>query len=99
MDSAPISGSNFKYEKLEGADDKMVEFSKMAILLAFEEYPNDDDTWKRAGLVREKFEEKYGGEWLVSLIKNGDVNFWYRRFYLKLKYKDYNIKIGKTSYE
>ena len=94
MDSAPLSSSNFIFEKTRGTDKEMIEYAKMTILLACEDYPNDD--YQKCDLVSTKFEEKYGGEWLTSFIKDGDVRFWYKGgVYLKLKYKDYNIKIAK----
>lgn len=96
MDSAPLSGSNFIFEKEVGADKEKKDYAKMAILLAFEEFPDDD--YLKCNFVSTKFEEKYGGNWLTSFIKNGDVRFWYNGgVFLKLKYKDYNIKISKIS--
>ena len=94
MDSAPLSKSNFIFEKVVGADNSMIEYAKMTILLAIEEYPDDD--WKKSDFVAGKFEEKYGNEWVASFIKDGDYRFWYHDYYIKLKYKDYKIKIGKT---
>ena len=94
MNPAPVSKSNFIFEKIVGADDAMVEFAKMVILLAFEEYPDND--WDKSNLVANKFEQKYGNEWLASFIKNGDCRFHYHGYFLKLKYKDNNIKIART---
>ena len=72
-----------------------LEYEKMAILLAIDEFPDPENDWKKANKVAQKFEEKYGGCWCVSFIKNGDVRFIYNDIYMKLTYKDYNIKIGK----
>ena len=93
MDRAPPS-SNFIIEVNDGADKKMIDFAKMTILLAFEEYPNND--LERCNLIASKFNETYGHNWGVSMIKNGDCLFYYHKYYLKIKYKDYNIKIMRT---
>ena len=93
MDSAPPSKSSFNFIKVEEADKSMLEYAKMAILLALEDFPEDD--WKKANKVAQKFEEKYGGYWCASFIKNGDVRFIYKDIYIKLSYKDYIIKIGR----
>ena len=95
MESAPPSKSNFNFIKVEGTDDSMLEYAKMTILLAIEEFPNSENDWEKANIVAQKFEEKYGGCWCVSFIKNGDVRFIYDDIYIKLSYKDYNIKIGR----
>ncbi len=94
MDSAPISKSNFIIEKNVGFDESMLELSKMCILFAIEEFRDDD--WKKSNFVCQKFEGKYGGRWCSCFIKNGDVRFIYDDKYLKLKYKDYLIKIANT---
>ena len=45
----------------------MAEFAKMTILLAFHEYPINDNNndYKRAELIKKKFDEKYGKYWSV----------------------------------
>ena len=93
MDSAPPSNSKFNFIKVEGTNYSMLEYAKMAILLALYEYPEDD--WKKANKVAQKFEENYGGYWCASFIKNGDVRFIYNDIYIKLSNKDYIIKIGR----
>ena len=95
MDSAPPSKSSFKFIKVEGTDNSMLEYAKMVILLAVDELPEPENDWKKANKVAQKFEEEYGGYWCVSFIKNGDVRFIYDDIYMKLSYKDYNIKIGR----
>ena len=45
MDSAPPSKSSFNFIKVEEADKSMLEYAKMAILLALEDFPEDD--WKK----------------------------------------------------
>ena len=93
MDSAPPLKSSFNLIKEEGTDNSIIEYAKMAILLAIDEFPEDD--WRKANKVAQKFEEKYGGYWCASFIKNGDVRFIYNDIYIKLSYKDYIIKIGR----
>ena len=95
MDSAPPSKSSFKFIKVEGTDNSMLEYVKMVILLAVDEFPEPENDWKKANKVAQKFEEEYGGYWCVSFIKNGNVRFIYDDIYMKLSYKDYNIKIGR----
>ena len=95
MDSAPPSKSSFNFIKVEGTDDSMLEYAKMAILLAIDEYPDSENDWRKANRVAQIFEKKYGGYWCVSFIKNGDVRFIYDDIYMKLNYKDYIIKIGR----
>ena len=58
---------NFKFKYKIGADDSMAEFAKMTILLAFHEYPINDNNndYKKAELVKKKFDEKYGKYWSV----------------------------------
>ena len=97
MDSAPPTKSSFIFEKTEGVDDSMKEYAKMCILLSLEEFPSSEDDWKKCKLVDDKFEEKYGNHWCSSFIKNGDVCFWYSGHYMKIKYKDYIIKIAKQA--
>ena len=92
MEPAPNSGFNF--EEVIGADEKMIEYSKMVVLLAINEFPNDD--YKKCELVSIKFEEKYGGCWGCSFLKNGDTCYVYQDYFIKLRYNDYIIKILKT---
>ena len=92
--AAPLS-SDFFFDRIEGADDSMIEFAKNVILLAFKEYPSSEKDWEKCVFVSNKFGEKYGGNWSISFIKNGDVCFWSKDYYIKLRYNDYKIKIGK----
>ena len=71
----------------------MKDYSKMAILFAMNEYP--EDYHKKCLLIEEKFEEKYKGFWNCSVIKDGDASFYYHDFYMKIKYGNYTIKICK----
>ena len=96
MDSARSSGSHFFIIKSDGVTKSMLQYAKMVILLAFEEYPLSENDFDKCRLITEKFKEKYGSHWCVSMIKNGDVCFNYYQHYLKIKYKNYTIKIGQT---
>ena len=94
MDLAPPSLSSFIVLSRENADNKMIDLAKMSILLAFEEYPNDD--LEKCRFIQTKFQEKYGRKWGVSIVQEGDSLFFYDKYYLKLKFKDYTIKIMRT---
>ena len=48
MESAPPSKSNFNFIKVEGTDDSMLEYAKMSILLALDEYPDSENDWRKA---------------------------------------------------
>ena len=82
-----------------GADDSMVEFVKMTILLAFHEYPinNEDNDYERAHLVKEKFNEKYGNYWSAAFIirGKGNIDSSYNTYYIKVHYNGYVISIWK----
>jgi len=95
MSSAPLSNSesNFKIVKNDSFNNSMIEFAKMTILFAFSELK--DNFYKMCEFVSLKFEEKYGGNWGSSIIKEGDSCFVYIDFCLTMKYKDYIIKINK----
>ena len=94
MDYPPPARSQFIIECKEGADKKMIDFAKMTILLAFEEYPNDD--LEKCKLIASKFEEIYHNSWGVSIIEKGDSLFYYDKYYMKIKYKQFTIKIMRT---
>ena len=94
MDNPPPARSSFIIGYNDGADQKMIDLAKMAILLAFEEYPNDD--LEKCKLISSKFEEKYHHTWGVSMIEKGDSLFYYDKYYIKIKYKEYTIKIMRT---
>ena len=90
---------NFKYYEVNGFDESMKEFAKMAILLAFHEYPYDGDPndGKRASLVKKKFEEKYGKTWSCTFIKDGDFRTTYFTYFIEIEYNKYNISIWRSS--
>ena len=92
----PMKSSNFIFEKVVGADEPMKEYAKMVILLAFDSYPNPENDWDKCLLVSNKLEEKYGFKWCSSFIRQGDCCILSNDYYMKIKYKDYTIKIGKV---
>ncbi len=95
FDSPP----EFIFAKCVGADKSMKDYTKMTILLAMKEYPNDYS--KKVGLILEKFEEKYGGHWSCAFMKidGGSCGLYYYDYFINLKYGDYKICIAKTSDE
>ncbi len=87
------SSSDFIFEKVDGADEIMKDYAKMAILFALNKYPEDD--YQKCILVSEKFEEKYKGYWNCSFIKDGDCATYYSDYFMKIRYGNYKIKIVK----
>ena len=69
------SSPKFIFLAEEGADESMKDYAKMTILLALQEYP--DDHPKKSQLIKNKFDEKYGGCWLCSFVKEGGTTFTY----------------------
>ena len=93
-ESSNSNYNQFIYEKCVNADNSMKEFAEMSILYALQKYPDND--YQKCEFVSIKFEEKYGGNWGASFLKNGDSCYVYRKYYIKVKYGDYTIKILKT---
>ena len=93
--STNSNSSQFIYEVCKVQNDEMKEFAEMTILYAIQKYPNDDS--EKSDMVRKKFEEKYGGEWGCSFIKNGGWAVHFYNYYIKVKYGGYLIRIIKTS--
>ena len=88
------SNTNFIIETNVGFNESMIDFAKMAILLAFSEYPTND--YKKCEMISIKFEERYGGEWGTSIVKDGDSCFVYHEFCITMIHQGYKIKINKT---
>ena len=88
------SSSEFIFVKNKGADESMKDYAKMAILLAMKEHPDDD--CQKSALVQNKFEEKYGGYWGCSFVKEGGTCFHYKVYFLAIKFGSYKITIAKT---
>ena len=102
MDSAPLSNNrcDFEIEKNVGFDKSMIEYAKMTILYATNEFPNNDgyiDDYKKANFVREKFNEKYRKYWSCCFSKSSQISSTYFNHWICLKYKDYVITIWKSS--
>ena len=89
--------SQFIYERCEVENDEMKEYADMAILYAIQKYPDND--YEKCKIVKNKFEEKYGGDWAVSFIKSGDMINAYNNYFIKVKYGEYIIKISRTHEE
>ncbi len=88
-------GAPFTFTHTIGMNDSMIEDTKMIILFAFHDYPNDD--YKKATFIKNKFEEKYGGNWSCLIFKNAQLASSYYDIFVDLNYKDYGIKIWKSS--
>ena len=86
--------SEFIYENCLVKDQSMKDYAEMVILYALKNYPDDDH--KKCVVALEKFEEKYGGLWSASFIKNGDSAVRYYDYDIKVKYAGYTIKIART---
>ena len=98
MMDAPISNyqHEFDFFARSGADESMIDYAKMAILFAFQkEY---DTIFKKCEIIRFKFEEKYGGKWVVGMFQNNysDVSSYYDQFCLCVQYNNYTFKIFKV---
>ncbi len=78
-----------------GMNDSMIEYTKMTILLAFHDYPNDD--YDKAVFIKNKLGEKYRGFWSCVIYKNAKLASQYFDFYVNMNYKDYGIIIWKSS--
>ena len=78
-----------------GADDSMIDYTKMAILLSFQK--QYDTAYKKYEIIRKKFENEYGGIWAVCLFQNclSDVSACYKEYCLIVKYNGIYFKIFK----
>ena len=94
--SVSKSSLEFKFESSIGADESMKDYAKMAILFALQKYP--DDNPKQCELIREKFENQYGGRWLCCKFKvgSGGISFHYNIYDICLIYGDYKFIISKV---
>ena len=87
--------NQFVFQDCIGVDQSMKDYAKMAILLAMQENPSDYP--EMSYIIVSKFEEKYGGNWFCSFIKEGSTAFRFCDYCLKIKYGDYKITIAKIS--
>ena len=62
----------------------------MTILLSFEKYGNNDH-FKKCHLIENKFEERYGGNLVVSIVKNneGSISGRHLSTYISVIYKNF----------
>ena len=77
------SFSQFIFLACKGANESMKEYAKMTILLAMQEHPDSDPD--KCSLIRTKFEEKYGGSWSTSMVKEGASSFTYYDYFIGIK--------------
>ena len=96
-----ISKSSLKFEFGEDtvADESMKDYSKMAILLALQEYP--DDNPEQCRFIRKKFENQYGGIWICCKYKIGlgGISYRYYNNSLIILYGDFKFLIFKMGNE
>ena len=91
INSLPKTSSQFIFLRCDGADEAMKDYAKMTILLAIQEYP--DDHLEKCKLIFSKFEERYGGEWNCSFMKEGSGWYHHGGLFMGIKYGDYKIII------
>lgn len=92
----PINDSEqFEFFAKIGADDSMIDYAKMSILFAFQK--EFKTAYKKCEIIRKKFEEKYGGSWVVGIFQNNlsDVSACYDQYCLCTLFNNCTIKIFK----
>ena len=95
MDAPTPYIKQFEFVNLIGTDQNMVDYAKMTILLAFNEYPYDD--FEKCRLIVCKFQEKYGSNWSCSVIENGSQFCFFYSCFLEINYENYKIFIWKSA--
>ena len=94
----PNDSSQFIFERIDHGDELMKDFSKMVILLALKEHPNNYDDMSE--LIVTKFQNQYGGRWSCCFVKIGYGGGAFLApgslYYIKIKYGNYMIKIAQT---
>ena len=97
MYSAPTiyDKSDFEFFSKIGADESMIDYAKMTILFSFQR--EFDTVFKKCEIIRKKFEEKYGGSWIVGIFQNNlsDISACYDKYCLCVLYKNLTFKIFK----
>ena len=90
------SSLEFKFLRVEGADESMKDYAKMAILLALQEHP--DDNLEQCKLISEKFESLYEGIWNCIKYKDGFGGFFisFNNYYIQILFGDYKFTILKS---
>ena len=83
----------FKFGEATCADESMKDYAKMTILLALQEYPDDNPL--QCTRIREKFEEQYGGKWVCCKFKIGlgGISYHYYDYIIVILYGDYKFVI------
>ena len=89
------TNESFTFKNIIGMNDSMIEYTKMTILLAFHDYPQND--YDKVTFIMKKFEEKYGGFWSCCIFKKGNLSSHYSDFFVRINYKDYQINIWKLN--
>ena len=90
------SSLEFKFEASFGADESMKDFAKMTILLALQDYP--DNNIEQCLLIRKKFENLYGGSWICCKYKIGlgaITCSYYNNYDICILYGDFKYIITK----
>ena len=91
MSSAPTSISDsFEFIKSIVSEPSKIDYAKMTILLSFQKYGNTEH-FQKCRLIQNKFEERYGGNWVVSVIKpnEGAIFASYKSNYINVIYKNF----------
>ena len=85
----------FNFLKSIGINESMKDYVKTTILLALQEFPNDNT--KQCKLICEKFGNQYGGTWNCIKCKSGCGGAWinYNNYLIQISYGDYKFNIFK----
>ena len=88
---------DFEFFSKIGANESMIDYAKMTILFAFQKEFNT--IFKKCEIIRKKFEEKYGGHWVVGMFQNNlnDLSSRYDKYCICVIYNNYTIKIFKLN--
>ena len=99
INSISKSSLEFKFESVTGADESMKDYAKMVILFSLKEYP--DDNAKQCRLIRNKFENQYGGSWICCKFKVGlgAINLIFKNYDICIIYGDFKFIISKSFFE
>ena len=89
------TNQEFEFFTAKGADQTMIDYAKMAILFSFQR--EFDTTYKKCEIIRSKFQEKYGGSWVVGIFQNSlsDISACYDQYCLCVLYNNFTFKIFK----
>ena len=98
MNAAPFATSNdsFSFVHSIGSDSSMMDYAKMCILLALQN--KSSSFYEKATLIKEKFIERYGGEWRVITFdrERGGSSGNYVGVYLYINYENFTFIILKN---